>query len=63
MVHTCSGPQHLRDSILVSEQHLLAEVLVFLHANEVVQRVKAWVRDVTPIVRIRHYRILICYHD
>jgi hypothetical protein len=34
-------PQHLRDSVLVSEQHLIAEVLVFLHGNEVVQRVKA----------------------
>jgi hypothetical protein len=34
-------PQHLRDSVIVSEQHLIAEILVFLHANEVVQRVKA----------------------
>ena len=31
----------MRDGVLVSEQRLIAEVLVFLHANEVVHRVKA----------------------
>ena len=32
--------QLLRDGIFVSKQHLIAEVFVFLHPDEIVQRVE-----------------------